>query len=515
MISQIIFAATLLIILGVFFYTVRNLVSYFRLTKPAFPVKDFGKRFGIMMKVAFGQTKIFRMPVIGFFHALVFWGFCVILFGSIEMVIDGLAGTEKILKFLGPVYDFLMACGDIFSVVVGVAILIFLFRRLFLQIRRFEGIEMKKRSHTDANISLTLIFLLMVSLILMNTGYIAYNTVTGEEIAGVYPVGSVLATLFSGLPADSLRFIYEISWWAHILLIFFFANYLPYSKHFHVFMSIPNVFLSRLDPPGKLTNMDSITREVRLMMDPESAYASVASDTPVERFGIKDAEDATWKNYLDSLSCTECGRCTSVCPANITGKKLSPRKLMMDLRARMKIKGPLMVKHGRDYNDNHSLLRDYITEEELWACTTCNACVSECPININHTSLIIDMRRYLVLEEASAPGELKSVFNNIENNGAPWQYPAEDRLNWARDLQFRVPVMSEVYAEGEKPGYLVWVGCAGAFDDRYKKVVRSFVKILNHLNISFAVLGKEETCTGDPARRAGNEMLYQMQAMQV
>ena len=188
---------------------------------------------------------------------------------------------------------------------------------------------------------------------------------------------------------------------------------------------------------------------------------------------------------------------------------------MMDLRARMKEKGPLMVKSGRDFNDNRSLLRDYITEEELWACTTCNACAKECPVNINQPSLIVDMRRYLVLEEASAPGELKSVFNNIENNGAPWQYAAEDRLNWTKDLPFKVPVISDLAAEGNLPEYLFWVGCAGAFDDRYKKVVKAFATILDRLKISYAILGSEETCTGDPARRAGNEMLFQMQALQV
>jgi heterodisulfide reductase subunit C len=203
-------------------------------------------------------------------------------------------------------------------------------------------------------------------------------------------------------------------------------------------MSVPNVFLSRLDPLGKLPNMDNITREVKLMLNPETVYASAPADAPPERFGVKDAEDATWKNYFDSLSCTECGRCTSVCPANITGKKLSPRKIMMDLRARMKEKGPLMVKNGKDYSDNKSLIRDYISEEELWACTTCNACAKECPININHPTLIVDMRRYLVMEEALAPGELKAVFNNIENNGAPWQYSAEDRLNWAKDLEINI-----------------------------------------------------------------------------
>jgi heterodisulfide reductase subunit C len=203
-------------------------------------------------------------------------------------------------------------------------------------------------------------------------------------------------------------------------------------------MSVPNVFLSRLDPLGKLTNMDSITKEVKLMMDPNAAFATPSTETPISRFGIKDAEDISWKNYFDSLACTQCGRCTSVCPANITGKKLSPRKIIMDVRARMKEKGPGLVKNGMDYTDNKSLLRDYISEEELWACTTCNACAQECPININHPSIIVDMRRYLIMEEASAPGELKAVFSNIENNGAPWQFSAEDRLLWTKDLEIKV-----------------------------------------------------------------------------
>lgn len=515
MTRQIIFAVVLLITLGLFFYTIRRLVRFFSFTRPAFPVSDLSKRFGLMMKVAFGQTKIFRKPVLGFFHALVFWGFCVILFGSIEMVIDGLTGSERALHLLGPFYDFVIASGDIFALLVGISIIIFLSRRLFFHIKRFEGTEMKKKSHIDANIALSLILLLMISLIGMNTGYAGWKISSGEQQYGFFPVSMAFINVFPHFSASGFRILHEISWWIHILLIFIFANYLPYSKHFHVFMSVPNVFLSRLEPLGKMTNMENISREVRMMMSPETGFTESNLQTPPERFGIKDAEDATWKNYFDSLSCTECGRCTSVCPANQTGKKLSPRKIMMDLRARMKEKGPGMIKQGRDYNDNRSLLRDYISEEELWACTTCNACATECPININHPSVITDMRRYLVLEEGSAPGELKAVFNNIENNGAPWQYSSEDRLNWAGDIGFSIPVMAELAAIGKKPEYLFWVGCAGAFDDRYKKVVRSFATILDRLGISYAVLGKEETCTGDPARRAGNEMLFQMQAFQV
>jgi heterodisulfide reductase subunit C len=438
MTKQIIFAISLLLTIGVFSYTVRRIVSYFRFTRPAFPVKDIGKRIRIMLSVAFGQTKIFRKPVLGFFHALVFWGFCVIIFGSIEMIIDGLTGRERVFQILGPVYNILMASGDIFALLVAISIIIFLSRRLFFNIKRFEGVEMKKISHIDATIALSIIFVLMISLLTMNIGYVEFMRHSGEEAVGTYPVSRFLGTIFSSMSEESLKIMFEASWWAHILLIFIFANILPYSKHFHVFMSVPNVFLTRLDPLGKLPNMDSITREVKLMLDPETAFAAASADAPVERFGVKDAEDASWKNYFDSLSCTECGRCTAVCPANITGKRLSPRKVLMDLRARMKEKGPLMVKNGRDFSDNKSLLRDYISEEEIWACTTCNACAQECPVNINHPTFIIDLRRYLVMEEASAPGELKAVFNNIENNGAPWQYSSEDRLLWAKDLEINI-----------------------------------------------------------------------------
>ncbi len=437
MIKQIVFALTILITLGVFTFTIRRLISYFKFTKANFPIRDFGKRFMVMLDVAIGQTKIFRRPVIGFLHALVFWGFCVILFGSVEMIIDGLFGVEKSLKVLGGLHTIIMASGDVFALVVAISIIVFLVRRLFVHISRFEGIEMKKISHQDANIALSMILLLMLSLIGMNAAYVQLQLVTGETIYGNYPVGILLAGLFNGLPANGVSLVYEICWWAHIMLIFVFANILPYSKHFHVFLSVPNTFLSRLEPLGKLTNMDDITREVKMMLDPNATFDIPAADAPISRFGVKDVEDVSWKNYFDSLTCTECGRCTSVCPANTTGKRLSPRKIFMDLRARMKEKGPGLVKTGKEFNDNKALLEDYISTEELWACTTCNACAQECPVNINHPTLIVDMRRYLVMEQNSAPSGLKTMFSNIENNGAPWQYSSEDRLHWAENLEMK------------------------------------------------------------------------------
>jgi heterodisulfide reductase subunit C len=277
----------------------------------------------------------------------------------------------------------------------------------------------------------------MISLQGMNISYLAIKKLSNENFVGIYPVSRLFLVIFNFTTESRLKFWFEFFWWSHILTIFIFANYLPYSKHFHVFMSVPNVFLSRLDLLGKLPNMDNVTREVRLIMDPNTVFPPPEPVNPIERFGVKDVEDISWKNYLDSLACTECGRCTAVCPANITGKRLSPRKIIMDVRARMKEKGPGLVKTGKTYDDHKSLIRDYITEEELWACTTCNACARECPISINHPTLIIDMRRYLVMEEGSAPGLIKSTFSNIENNGAPWQYSPEDRLLWAKDLEIK------------------------------------------------------------------------------
>ncbi len=322
MIKQIIFLITLLITLGVFAWTTRRIYSFIKLTKP-FPIGDYGKRFSLMMKVAIGQSKIFRFPFVGFLHALVFWGFMVILVGSIEMIIDGLFGTERCLSFLGVFYDLITASGDIFAFIIAISILIFLARRLFLNIKRFSGIEMQHKSHLDANIALTLILLLMLSLLGMNVYYYVLHP---DSYVGCYPISEFIVghmIPLHSLDYHSAHILHEVYWWTHILLIFIFANVLPYSKHFHVFLSVPNVFLSRLEPLGYLYNMPEITEEVKLMMDPNAAFSEPAGEQEtVSRFGVKDVEDVTWKNYLDSLTCTECGRCTSVCPANTTGKKL-------------------------------------------------------------------------------------------------------------------------------------------------------------------------------------------------
>jgi heterodisulfide reductase subunit C/nitrate reductase gamma subunit len=437
--KQIIFLIELLITAGIFTYSMYRYFQYFKFTKPK-KIGDWGKRIMMTIEIAFLQKKILRRHWVGTMHALVWWGFILILFGSIEMIFDGILGTEKLFSALGGFYRFMMASGDVFALIIAVAIIAFLIRRLFMHIKRFYGPEMRKIDKLDANFALTLILLLMISLIGMNTFYIVWAQQTGNEILGAYPVSNVIAKRFLGIPSETAWFWYQFNWWAHISLVFLFANILPYSKHFHVFMSVPNVFVSRLEPLGYVDNMESITKEVKIMLDPDAAFEepAEAEEENMERFGIKDIEDVTWVSYLNSLACTQCGRCVDVCPANITGKLLSPRKVMMDTRKRMKEKGPEMIKEGTGFDDGKALLGNFITEEELWACTLCNACAMECPVNNHQPTIILGMRRYLVMEESKAPTGLNTVFANIENNGAPWQFSPEDRLLWAKDLEMNV-----------------------------------------------------------------------------
>jgi len=427
MMKQIIFILVVLIAAGVFAYSIRNIFLNIAFLKKPYPVKDFGKRFKMLFNIGFAQSKILRFPLIGFLHALVFWGFLAILFGSGEMLIDGLFGIEGSLHFLGPIRTLFIATGDIFAFIILVLIIVFLFRRFFLNIKRFQGVEMTHKAHKDASFALFLILMLMVSLLSLNIGFIKSGNYTEE----ILPISTILAQFLPSI--SDAHLLIEVSWWTHIVLIFFFANYLPYSKHFHVFMSLPNVFLSKLIPLTQMYNMERVTEEVKLMMDPNAAFAEAPAEEEIERFGMKDVEDGTWKNYTDSLTCTQCGRCTSVCPANQTGKLLSPRKLLIDYRARMNEKSPHLRKDVH-FDDQKSLVDNYISREEIWACTTCNACAQECPVNIDHPAIILELRRYLFMEESAAPSALNTMSTNIENNGAPWQYPPTDRLKWADDL---------------------------------------------------------------------------------
>lgn len=429
--KQIAFLIVFGLLIALFSWTVSRLMRKFSITRKNFPLDQIPERIKITLQVAFGQTKILRRPVLGFMHALVWWGFIVITIGTAEMIIDGFLGTERVLSFLGPAYSFIVASGDIFAAIILVMCLMFLFRRLFMRVKRFEGVEMTKKAKLDAGFALFLIIILMVSLIGMNMGYVASG---GEH--GLYPVAEGLIPMLKSWSASAIHGFHETNWWIHIIAVLVFLNVLPYSKHFHVIMSVPNVFFTRLGPITKIANMPAVTKEVELLMNPATAYAEppAGEAATLERFGIKDVEDISWKNYADSLTCTQCGRCTDACPQNITGKLLSPRKILVETRKRMDAVGLEKAK-DKDFTDGKSLIHeDYISEEEIWACNTCNACVQECPVNIDHVSIIMDLRRNLVMEESKMPAALAQMLTNIENNGAPWQYSAEDRLKWAEGL---------------------------------------------------------------------------------
>jgi len=425
--SSIIFTCILIFALSLFSFNLWKIVRNIRLGKSKNRFDQPLKRTKILLKIAFGQTKLFARPASGILHALVYWGFLVITIGTVEMMIDGIFNLDRSFGRLGGFYDMATASGDVMAVLVLVSCLMFMFRRLFLKIKRFSGKEMKKSSSIDAIIALVIIVFLMISLLTMNIGYIGKGGIVGS-----YPISDFLYSFIANWDAHSIEILHDISWWTHIMLVLIFLNELPYSKHFHVVMSIPNVYFSNIENLGKMDNLPSVTKEVKLMMDPNAdPYATQDSDAPApEVFGAKDVTDLNWVQLMNAYSCTECGRCTSECPANQTGKLLSPRKIMMDTRQRLKEFGKNIDKHGKDYDDNKSLLNDYISAEELWACTTCNACTQACPLNIDPLSIIVDLRRYLVMEQSAAPTDLNMMFNNVENNGAPWQFSAADRLKW-------------------------------------------------------------------------------------
>lgn len=426
--ENILFCIILLFSLGLFSFNLSKIIRNIRLGRAKNRFDKPLKRLKILLKVAFGQTKLFARPVSGILHALVYWGFLVITIGTLEMMVDGVFNLERSFGFLGKFYELVTASGDIMAVLVLISCFIFMFRRLFLRIRRFSGKEMKKLSSIDATLALVIIILLMVSLLSMNAAYILQHS---ENVVGSFPISSLLVLYIQDWNI-SIDLIYKASWWSHIMLVLIFLNELPYSKHFHVVMSIPNVYFSNIQNLGEIDNMQAITKEVHSMMNPANTdFEPTSNHSPSSQiFGAKDVSDLNWVQLMNAYSCTECGRCTSECPANQTGKLLSPRKIMMDTRKRLKEVGKNIDKYGKEYTDNKSLINDYITKEEVWACTTCNACTQACPLNIDPLSIIIDLRRYLVMEESAAPAELNMMFTNIENNGAPWQFSPTDRLNW-------------------------------------------------------------------------------------
>ena len=383
-----------------------------------------------MMKVALGQSKMVARPIAGVLHIFVYAGFVIINIEVLEILIDGIAGTHRVFSFGGTLYNILIASFEILAILVWIACVIFLIRRNVIKLHRLRMPELTKWPRTDANIILITEILLMTAFLTMN----AADSVLQQRgfdhyvIAGSFPISAFLVSGFSSLSSESLFLIERLCWWFHIIGILAFLNYIPYSKHFHIVLSFPNTWYSNLEKKGKFNEMENVSREVQLMLDP-NAQVTPAAEGDTQRFGARDIYDLTWKQLMDAYSCTECGRCTAECPANQTGKLLSPRKIMMDTRDRLEEVGRGIDKVGKEYKDDKSLF-SYITDEELWACTSCNACVQACPVNIDPLSIIIDMRRFLVMEESKVPSELATMFNKIENNGAPWQFSQADRANW-------------------------------------------------------------------------------------
>ncbi|MCK6610731.1 MAG: (Fe-S)-binding protein [Bacteroidia bacterium] len=391
------------------------------------------ERWMTMLKVAFGQTKMTVRPIPAFFHFIVYIGFVLINIEVLEILVDGIFGTHRAFAFLGPVYNLAIGFFEILAFLVLIACIVFLSRRFVVKLKRFSGVEMKGFPTRDAATILVVEIVLMGALLKMNACDQILQARGAEHFiqAGSFPISQYLVPFFSSWSDQSLIIMERVYWWFHILGIFAFMNYLPFSKHFHIIMAFPNTYYSNLKAKGELNNMASVTQEVKLMLDP-SAQTPEGYEPPTS-FGVKDVTDLSWKNLMDAYSCTECGRCTSNCPQNQTGKLLSPRKIMMDTRDRLEEVGRNIDANGSFVDDGKNL-HSYISEEELWACNTCNACVETCPVNINPMEIIVEMRRFKVMEQSSAPASINSMFSNLENNQAPWQFSPMDRANWTQDI---------------------------------------------------------------------------------
>lgn len=439
-IGNIIFLILLLTISGIFTVQVRKIRRNILLGRDIERNDRKGERLSVMTQVALGQSKMVKRRLAGIMHIFIYAGFVIINIEVLEIMIDGIFGTHRIFAFLGPLYNVLIASFEILAALVLIACIVFLIRRYSKQIARFRMRELKGWPRSDAYYILWIEVTLMTAFLTMNGADYALQQ-SGEPgyvQAGAFPISGMFSGFFSQFSVGTLIAIERTAWWYHIVGILLFLIYIPMSKHFHIFLSFPNVYYSNLNKLGKFTNMDKVTAEVKLMMDPSAEpYAAPVEGEPVEtpeKFGARDIQDLTWKNLMDAYSCTECGRCSDSCPASLTGKLLSPRKIMMDTRDRLEEVGRNIDKHGIGHDDGKALLGDYILEEELWACTTCNACVDACPVNIDPLSIIVDLRRYLVMEESKSPSELNGMYTNIENNGAPWAFPQADRMKWADEM---------------------------------------------------------------------------------
>lgn len=397
-----------------------------------------GERWKNLLLLAFGQKKMFRNPLVAVLHFLVYAGFIIINIEVAEIVLDGILGKHRLLAApLGSLYPLLINAFEVLALLVLLACVVFLIRRNILKIKRFRSRDLAGWPKSDANYILVTEIVLMTLFLTLDASDTLLQSRGVEHYAahptGDFVISQYLHPVLNGMSDNGLALIERSCWWLHILGIFAFLNYLPYSKHLHIILAFPNAYFARLQPLGKMENMPAIQNEVLYAMQPELAPAAGTTEA-TRKFGAKDVQDLSWKNLLDAYSCTECGRCSAACPANITGKALSPRKIMMDTRDRAEEIGKNINKNGSFQEDGKSLLHDYITVEELRACTTCNACVQECPVSINPLDIILQLRRYLVMEESNSPNEWAGMFSNVENNFAPWKFSPDERDKWVEDL---------------------------------------------------------------------------------
>lgn len=437
-IANILFA--ILLGTGIWFFArnVKKLVRNIKLGKDVDVSDHKDQRWKNMLRIALGQQKMVVRPIPGILHILVYAGFIIINIEVLEIILDGLLGTHRLFSFMGPLYNALIGSFEVLALLVIVSVFIFWVRRNVLRLQRFIKPEMKGWPKQDGNMILYIEFVLMLLFLTMNAADHQLQLLGVEHYvkAGAFPVSGLFSNLFGGWSIGSLELLERTTWWLHITGILFFLNYLYYSKHLHILLAFPNTYYGRVTPKGQFENNAVVTQEVKMMMDPNTDPFAAPAEGAAEpgKFGASDVMDLNWVQLLNAYTCTECGRCTSECPANRTGKKLSPRKIMMDTRDRVEEVGKNMdANKGQFVADGKQLLDDYITREELWACTSCNACVEACPVSIDPLSIIMQMRQYLVMEQSAAPAELNAMMGNIENNGAPWPFNQMDRLQWSQE----------------------------------------------------------------------------------